>query len=140
MTLLLEVRRTIKATPQRLFAAWTDPAQLMRWWGPKNMTCTAASVDLGVGGRYRLANTNAEGHTIWIEGEFEEVSPPHALVYSWRIGDGPPERVTVRFEPAPGGTEVIVLHERVVDEVARTRHEQGWLGCLDGLEALVAEG
>ena len=138
MTLQLEVRRTIKASPERIFAAWTEPKQLTRWWGPKGITCTEAHVDLTVGGRYRIANTNADGHTIWIEGEFEVISPPHALVYSWQIGGGAPERVSVKFEPAPDGTEVVVLHERIGDEAARRRHEHGWLGCLDGLAALVA--
>jgi len=68
----------------------------------------------------------------WAIGAFEERSPPHKLVYTWRLD--PPaearrERVTVRFEPRGEDTEVIVVHERIVDE-PRAMHEHGWLRCL----------
>jgi hypothetical protein len=42
----------------------------------------------------------------------------------------------VRFEPhGEDETEVIVIHERIADEAIRTRHNEGWEGCLDGLAA-----
>ncbi|HIM61015.1 MAG TPA: hypothetical protein EYM41_10665 [Dehalococcoidia bacterium] len=31
----LEVRHRIAASPERLFAAWTTPEQLLAWWGTK---------------------------------------------------------------------------------------------------------
>jgi uncharacterized protein YndB with AHSA1/START domain len=72
---------------------------------------------------------------VWIVGEFELVAPPRKLVFSWRLGsDSPaPERVTVRFEPRGGATEVIVIHERIASAASRSTHEQGWNGCLEGL-------
>ena len=51
--LVLEVRRVIKAPVERVFAAWLDPRQLQKWWGPPSMTCTHAEVDARTGGRYR---------------------------------------------------------------------------------------
>ncbi len=143
--LTLVVRRTIRATPERLFAAWTEPAQLRRWWGPAQVDCPVAEVDLRVGGRYRLANKFPNGSVWWIGGTFEAVAPPRLLVYSWELSPGeiapggaaPPaqavERVTVRFEPKGDATDVVVTHERIADDAARVSHEQGWLGCLDGL-------
>jgi uncharacterized protein YndB with AHSA1/START domain len=140
MTLRLEIRRTIKASPERVFAAWTDPVQLRKWWGPMHVTCSAAEVDLRAGGRYRLVNELADGGTIVIVGEFLEVSPPDRLVYSWRIdGDeGPVERVTVRFEPCGDATEIVIVHERIRDLATHRGHDAGWNGCLDGLEAHLA--
>jgi uncharacterized protein YndB with AHSA1/START domain len=131
----LEVRRTLKASPERLFAAWTDPDQLTRWWGPSGVTCPVAEVDLRAGGRYRIANRFADGKTVWIVGEFEVVAPPRKLVYSWRLEPGPErsERVTVTFEPRGEATEIVVVHERIPDAPTRDQHEQGWVGCLDGL-------
>lgn len=141
-TVTLIVRRTIDASPARLFAAWTEPAHLMRWWGPKGVTCTAAQIDLRVGGEYRLANTFADGGVIWITGVFEVIEPPNQLVYSWRLDAqaGQTERVTVRFQPRGRATEVIVVHERIHDHAARDRHAQGWQGCLDGLDRLMRDG
>jgi uncharacterized protein YndB with AHSA1/START domain len=140
-SLTLVVRRTVHASPQRLFSAWTDPAHLERWWGPAPVRCAGAEVDLRIGGAYRIANRLPSGDVLWIVGTFERIEPPRVLVYSWRLEPGPDtrERVTVRFEPRGEHTEVIVLHERIAGEAIRVDHERGWMGCLDGLVAW-AEG
>ena len=133
--LTLLVRRRIRATPERLFEAWTTPARLLRWWGPHDVECIAAQADLRVGGRYRLGNRMPDGGTIWIEGEFERIEPPRLLIFSWRLAHSSiaAERVTVRFEPRAEATEVIVMHERISDAVTRERHLRWWRGCLDKL-------
>jgi uncharacterized protein YndB with AHSA1/START domain len=150
--LALVVRRTIHATPERLFAAWTEPEQLCRWWGPGHVTCPTAEIDLRVGGRYRLANRFPDGSIWWIGGMFEAVAPPRLLIYSWELsageiapGGAPPpaqarERVTVRFESRGAATDVVVTHERIADAAARVSHGQGWDGCLDGLAEFLAAG
>lgn len=134
---LLVVRRTIQASAERLFAAWTAPRHLTRWWGPGEITCPEAEIDLRVGGRYRLANRMPDGRIDWITGTFEAIEPPRRLVYSWGIGEGTtsPERVTVRFEPQGDATEVIVRHERIPTPAARASHRAGWQACLTGLAA-----
>jgi uncharacterized protein YndB with AHSA1/START domain len=134
-SLALVIRRRIAATPERLFEAWTRAEQIREWWGPANVQCIAAEVDLRVGGAYRIANQFPDGTVLWIAGEFLAVERPHRLEYTWRAGpaDAPSERVTVRFVPAGAYTEIIVTHARITDEPTRTRHEQGWRGCLDGL-------
>ena len=141
-SLTLIVRRVIAATPERLFEAWTCPAELRHWWGPESVSCTAAEVDLQVGGRYRIANRLADGTTLWISGAFECIDRPRKLVYTWCVGPGSPpaELVTVTFEAHPMGTEVVIVHERIAAAVTRDRHEQGWLGCLDGLGVYLRRG
>ena len=131
----LVVHRKIRATPERLFEAWTQPTQLKQWWGPEEVTCIAAEVDLRVGGRYRIGNQFPDGRVVWIVGEFQVIEPPHSLTYTWQIEQSsePVERITVRFEPTDSATEVIVTHTRIPDRTTRDRHEQGWLGCLSGL-------
>ncbi|MFT7648537.1 MAG: hypothetical protein ACI8Y4_003289 [Candidatus Poriferisodalaceae bacterium] len=57
----LEVTRTIGAEPERLFAAWTDPAMIVQWWDAGDVKCTAAEMDLSVGGVYRVANETPDG-------------------------------------------------------------------------------
>jgi uncharacterized protein YndB with AHSA1/START domain len=135
LTAVLLVRRSIRASPERIFDAWTQPEHLKRWWGPESVECIEAEVDLRVGGQYRIANQFPDGKVLWISGEFETVERPHRLVYTWRVGDiaGAAERVTVTFEARGETTEVIVAHERIPTESMRDLHEQGWVGCLDGL-------
>ncbi|MGO9828720.1 MAG: SRPBCC family protein [Myxococcaceae bacterium] len=133
------VRRRIDAPAERLFRAWTEPEQLVKWWGPRLARCSQAEVDLRVGGKYRIANAFPDGRVVWISGEFERISPPRELVFTWRLdGSKNAERVTVRFGQSGGSTEVLVIHERIGSPQDRHGHEQGWEGCLDGLARYVA--
>ena len=132
--LRLEVRRVIRAPAWRIFDAWTTPEQLLRWWGPKNVTCIHAELDLVVGGSYRLGNQLDDGSVVYIHGEFLELSPPHGLLYTWGLEpDAAAERVRVQLREGPDGTEVTITHERIGSQQAQRSHEAGWLGCLDGL-------
>jgi uncharacterized protein YndB with AHSA1/START domain len=131
----LTIRRVIAAPRERVFAAWTKPELLQQWWGPAGVRCVAAEIDLRAGGGYRIGNELPDGSVLWISGEFELVDAPEQLVYSWCIGDEPPSRVSIRFVPlAEHSTEVVIDHDRIASTTARDGHEQGWVGCLDGLE------
>ncbi|HKC48407.1 MAG TPA: SRPBCC domain-containing protein [Gemmatimonadales bacterium] len=133
----LVVRKTIAATPERLFAAWTEPTQVVRWWGPDGVTCIGAEVDLRVGGHYRIGNRLPDGAELWISGTFEAVERPLRLIYSWRIEGAPAdaERVTVVFEGRGLETEVTVTHARILSQEQSEQHRLGWEGCLDHLAA-----
>jgi len=149
----LVVRRKIRATPKKLFGLWTTPDALKTWWGPPGIRCSDASVDLRVGGGYRIVNESSDG-TIIIFGTFLVVEPPERLAYSWTVApqaqeqaareqpvvdDAIRERVDVEFRSVDDGTEVIVVHKRIETQVAREGHERGWIGCLDGLVALAEQ-
>src|SRR5713226_2383397 len=110
------------------------PGQLKQWWGPQDVECIDAQVDLRVGGQYRIANRFSDGRVVWITGQFELIEPPARLEYTWRVEPQTVlERVTVRFERRGDDTEVVVVHERIGDERTRDVHEQGWRDCLEGL-------
>lgn len=131
--------RIIRAEPAAVFQAWTDPAQLMKWWGPGATTCPEAEVDLRVGGAIRIANKTEDGSIIWIKGVFEAVEAPKRLVYSWIMGESmqQPTQVTVDFEEHNEGTKLVLNHTRFANEDVRDHHALGWGGCLDGLEELL---
>jgi glutathione S-transferase len=133
---LLEVRRIVRAPVERVFEAWTDPRHLLLWWGPRNVRCLEASVDLRVGGSYRIVNGMPDGSRLVIRGEFETVIPPAKLVYSWRTGpdETAAERVTVTFRAVGTDCEIVILHEMIPDRKLRDGHGEGWAGCLDKLE------
>ena len=131
------VQRLLRAPPQRVFDAWTQPELLLQWWGPEGVALLEAVVELEVGGAIELCHSLPDGATLWMRGRFEEVESPHRLVYSWTMGEGPEERVTVRFLEEDSGTRVVVEHVRIQSQQARDSHEAGWLGCLSGLERLL---
>lgn len=139
--LALEVRRLIPASPSKVFDAWTDPDKLMKWWGPKDIICVFAEIDLQVGGRYRIGNQLPDQSTIVIEGVFEEIERPEKLVYSWQTDVNPDsvEQVTVQFCPiGADDTEVIIRHERIRSTDIHDQHQKGWNECLSGLVKVLA--
>jgi uncharacterized protein YndB with AHSA1/START domain len=81
----LTISRTINAPRDRVFEAWTDPAQLHKRWGAgENFTAPIAEVDLRTGGSYRLGMQPPGQETPHVVvGVYREVSPPERLVYTW---------------------------------------------------------
>ena len=71
--------RTFEATPERLFAAWTDPAQFMEWFGPHGMKNTHCRFDLRVGGTWELT-AEGLGTTRAISGKYLAIDPPRLIV------------------------------------------------------------
>lgn len=142
-SLSLTESRLIRATPERLFEAWTRPEQLLLWWGPATVKCVEAEVDLRPGGRYRLGNQLPDGSIVLIQGEFLRVERPTELEYTWRVKQGAmrpsDERVRVRFEAQGEHTRVEVFHDRIGDTDTRRGHAHGWHGCLEGLAQLLEE-
>jgi uncharacterized protein YndB with AHSA1/START domain len=142
----LRVSETIHADAETLFRAWTDPDHLKRWWrmdGP-GWSFAEASVDLRVGGRYRLGMTSPEGKTHIAIGEYREIRRPSLLAFTWDW-ENPAERVgetlvTVEFRSAGAHTtEVILTHERFVDSARAASHERGWSQLLGLLAAAATQ-
>src|SRR5262245_16235950 len=44
--------RTFDASVERVWKAWTDPQEVMRWWGPKGFTSPSCKIDFRVGGKF----------------------------------------------------------------------------------------
>jgi uncharacterized protein YndB with AHSA1/START domain len=145
---VLRLERLLDASPERIFAAWTDPALLRRWWAAQpDWTTPEATTDVRVGGRYRLSMQDAAGAVVTVVGEYLEVDPPRRLAYTWQWephGDAPAGSdvtvVEVDFV-AEGSATRVVLEQRGFDgETERDKHDHGWRGCLDNLERRVLAG
>jgi uncharacterized protein YndB with AHSA1/START domain len=136
----LTLKRRLKAPPDKVFAAWTDPEKIKRWFGPGAVECTHAEFDLRVGGRYMISATSPDGEKHQVGGILREIVPEKRLVYTW-AWHSMPEReslVTVEFKPDGDGTLLTLTHEKFFDEGARDRHLHGWNGALDKLEKFLA--
>jgi uncharacterized protein YndB with AHSA1/START domain len=142
-TSTITIARTVAATPERVFAAWTDAEQLAAWWWPQ-LGGTTYDVDARLGGRFRI---HSSGIGATVTGVYTEVEPPRRLVFTWSWEDeGEPEAVVedtvvVTVEPDDGGTLVTVAHTSVA-HVPEGGAEQGWNDVMDRLARMwqVAEG
>jgi uncharacterized protein YndB with AHSA1/START domain len=127
----IEITRTLPAGRERVWRAFTDPAEFVSWFWPPRFE-SIGDVDARVGGAWRLLS---EVTGMGLSGVFAAVEPPERLVFTWQW-DGDPEEtlVTVTFAPAPdGGTQLTVLHERFATQEGAESHAQGWADCLDRL-------
>lgn len=134
----LRITRVIKASPEKVFDAWTQAEQLKRWSCPEGMEVVDAQVDLTVGGRYRLRMESPEGKVHTAVGVYREIDRPQRLVYTWdweeeSIGE---TIVTVEFNGLDGSTEVVLTHELFPNAEAKVGHEEGWTSCLNRLEKM----
>ena len=139
----LTIKRHIKASPAKVFAAWTDPEKMKLWMGPGGYKIPEADADAHVGGRYRIVMLSPEGKKPAVGGIYREVIATEKLVFTWTWdpapGDTPYESlVTVLLKPDGDGTLLTLTHERLFDEEACDGHEAGWKGSLDKLEKFVA--
>jgi uncharacterized protein YndB with AHSA1/START domain len=139
----LIVKRRLKASPAKVFAAWTDPEKIKRWMGPGEIVAQRAETDARVGGRYRIEMRSPNGEAHNVGGVYREIIANEKLVFTWSWDAAPADEpheslVTVLFKPDGDGTLLTLTHEKLFDEKSRDGHEHGWIGALDKLEKLVA--
>jgi uncharacterized protein YndB with AHSA1/START domain len=141
---VLRLSRSFAAPRDRVFRAFTAPAQLARWWGPKGFTVPACTLDVRVGGAWRTVMRSPEGKDHIVSGVYREITPPERLVFTWAHEEegtrGHETLVTIELAETPGGTRLELTHEGFESEHARDRHAEGWSSCLDCLEEALADG
>jgi uncharacterized protein YndB with AHSA1/START domain len=112
--------RTYSASADRVFAYFTDPDLLARWFCPNPELPTSCDLDVRPGGAWRIVMGD------WVVGgSYVEVEPPHRLVFTfdWDHDDDPPTTVTVEITPTVDGTRLVLAHEEADDDGG---HEEGW--------------
>jgi uncharacterized protein YndB with AHSA1/START domain len=141
------ISRLIAAPRDLVFKAWTDPAHLARWWGPKGFSNPVCEVDARVGGQLRIVMRGPDGTDYPMRGAFREVVPPERLVFTNFPVDADDRPLmdgltTVTFADEGGKTRLtIVTHAAGLAPVAARMlegMEAGWTQSIDRLEAYAA--
>jgi uncharacterized protein YndB with AHSA1/START domain len=139
-----ELQRRFRASPERIFRAWTQPAALREWWCPPGWTAGEIEIDLRVGGTYRIAMTRRAnvGAGIAVSGRFIEVRPPDRLVYTWQwegaFPDMPETLVTLELQGSSDETLLTLRHEGFRESGSRQQHRSGWMSACGRLDREVA--
>lgn len=158
----LKIERVFDAPVEKVWAAWTEPERLGKWWGPRGFTSFDNKIDVRVGGSYNLHMHAPEdmpeigGLDMYSGGEIKEVLPGKRLVYIDNFTDkdgnkvpastyGMPDdfpqdlAVTVELEELPEGkTRMTMTHTGMPADEMTEQTEAGWNESFDKLtESLV---
>ena len=145
----LVLERTVPVPRERVWAAWTQPEHLKKWFCPRPWQVVECDIDLRPGGVFRFAMQGPDGERSEHLGCYLEVVPHERLVWTLVLepgfrpareapADGPPVfTAVITLEPAGAGTRytATAMHR---DPGARDRHEtmgfaEGWGAALDQL-------
>lgn len=145
----LVITRVFDAHREAVWKAWTDPERFMRWWGPKEFTSPACTIDLRAGGKYLACMRSPEGRDYWSTGVYREIVPKEKIVYTDNFadakgnvvpashygmpGDWPSELlVSVTFEEEDGKTIMTLRHDGLPPEMI-SDCKAGWSGSFEKL-------
>ncbi|MFH9980001.1 SRPBCC domain-containing protein [Streptomyces sp. NPDC017179] len=144
------VSRRVRATPAAVYRALTDPGAMARWRVPDGMTAHVHEFDAREGGTFRVslsydepgARGKSGAGTDTYRGHFARLVPGRLVVEVLAFETDEDSlhgtmTMTTSLAEADGGTEVVIVHEGIPDEVPRADNERGTRMALDNLARLV---
>jgi uncharacterized protein YndB with AHSA1/START domain len=104
----IRVERVFNAPRDRVFAAYTDPALIPEWWGPRDTSTVVDQMDVRAGGSWRFVVRNADGSETGFRGTYREISAPERIVqtFEWEGMPGHVSVETATFEDLGDRTKV----------------------------------
>ncbi len=137
----VQLHRVLRATPARVYRAFTDADAMVKWMPPHGFTGKIHHMDARVGGAYKMSFTNFNtGSSHSFGGTYVELVPNERLVYTDRFDDPnlPGEiRVTVALTPVMCGTELHITQAGLPDAIPVEFCYLGWQESLELLAKLV---
>lgn len=99
--LAFSMSRVFNAPRELVWKAYTDPALVPEWWGPRYLTTVVEKMEVKVGGAWRYIQKDAKGNEYAFNGVYTQVQPPERLAY------------TFEFEPMAGhiSTDTLIFEE-----------------------------
>ena len=152
------VGAVLGAPPERVWAAWTRPEQVLRWYGPAGLSGHLCEIDLRRGGRYLWGLRSPDGFEYYNAGVFSELVPNERLVATMCMADaagntvpashyGMPEDAPSETvlsvslaDPGDGTTLLTLRQEGWGDDAMASGAGGGWTQALEKLAGMLGEG
>ena len=137
----VKLHRVLRAPADRIYKAFTDKSALERWLPPYGFTGTIHSIDVRVGGGYRMSFTNfgtGSSHSFTVE--YVELEPGECIRHTDRFDDEnlPGEmQVSIELRSVICGTEVSIVQEGIPAAIPVEMCYLGWQESLEQLARLV---
>ena len=136
----LSITRSFKASRDRLFTLFGTFEAMKQWFGPPGCDVQSGSVDFRVGGSYQMRMLTPHGEAI-AGGEYRQITPPDKIVFTWKWLDDEDwanveSVVSIEFVAKGESTELRLTQVGFPSAESCGRHQHGWDGSLDQMEAL----
>ena len=137
----VSLHRILKASPEKVFRAFTDAAAMASWLPPYGFFCTVHELNAKTGGTFKMSFTNfstGNGHSFG--GKYLEIKPNEYLKYTDKFDDPnlPGEMVTaVSLRKTMVGTEIKITQEGIPSAIPAEMCYLGWQESLEKLANLV---
>jgi len=137
----------IDAPPEKLFAAWTQPELMTKWFAPKPWETPRATTDVRPGGSCNITMRGPDGTEFDNPGVYLEVVPNQRIVTTdaytaaWVPSEKPFMTLILTFEDLGGKTKYTarLLHwtKEDCDSHEKMGFHEGWPICAQQLADLV---
>lgn len=136
---VLVMERVFNASPEDVFDAFTDPAQVVQWWGPEGMSVPESSFDVRVGGVWATTMRSREGTEHHVSGVYRALDRPHrvAFTWAWRQEDGSRGHETlvdIAIAAVSAGSKLTLTQKTFATAEHRDNHVHGWALSFNDLE------
>lgn len=137
----VSLHRVIKAPPEKLFRAFTEPNAIASWLPPYGFLCTVHEMNVTVGGSYKMSFhnfTTGNGHSFG--GKYVELKPNEFIKYTDQFDDPNLPGVmttSVWLRKVMVGTEIRVVQEGIPSMIPVEMCYLGWQESLEKLMKLV---
>ncbi len=141
MANIVKLHRVFSAPVEKVFKAFIDSDAMASWLPPYGFFCKVDSLDLRVGGAYKMTFTNfttGKGHSFG--GEYLEIIPNEKLKYTDKFDDPNLQGqmiTTIELKKVLCGTELFATQEGIPDAIPTEMCYLGWQESLDKLKRLV---
>ena len=138
-TVTVKVSRRFRASPERVFDAWLDPAQARLFlFATPSGEVVRTDIDARVGGRFLIVDRR-DGEDVAHEGEYLEIDRPRRLAFTFGVPKYSRDysRVSIDIVAVDDGCELTLSHEGVLAEYA-DKTPQGWGMIFDGLTRVLS--
>ncbi len=137
----VSLHRVIKASPDKVYRAFTEELAIASWLPPYGFLCKVHEMNVREGGSYRMSFHNfstGKGHSF--RGKYVELKPCELLKYTDQFDDPnlPGEMITtVWFRKVSAGTEIKIMQEGIPAVIPVEMCYLGWQESLEKLLRLV---
>ncbi len=137
----VSLHRILKASPEKVFRAFTNAAAIASWLPPYGFLCTVHQMEAKRGGTFKMSFTNfstGNGHSFG--GTYQDIKPNEFLKYTDKFDDPnlPGEMTTsVSLRKTIAGTEIKILQEGIPSAIPEEMCYLGWQESLQKLVKLV---